>query len=744
MKSIFHKDSVIEFTENVLENNHKISNKLKGNSMFPTLRAGDKGLFEKCYPDNLHVGDILLWEQSGELIAHRLISIVNQDNNWEIITRGDNNSINDKKFTENELIGKLVAFERNGRVIAIDSFRMRLAKFRDLNFHKTNLLCNRMKLFVNKLFPFLIFQYRSIITNIRSLLQGVEKQFRTNAIISVLKGLVPLAMIVSIKFLIDFISRNSLQTPEQKYLFFGLLAITALLFMASGLLNQIGNYFSEKMSQSVSRKVYAQLHQKHIRLHLTDFENSDKLDKMHRAVQEASYRPMRILSSALGFIKTVSAGILLIALFVSIRWYLLLILLVAVLPETAFRVLYVRRLHRMKEAQMTTEREKFYYNRVVTGFPFAKEMRLFAFSNYFIRRFNIKQDELFAEKLALTKYDTRNSMLAQAFGVLLIFASLGIVSYLSIGGMMSIGTVVLFFFAFQRGYGILNEFFRSITGLIEDNTFLEDYLAFLRLPDAETDKVQTPEPFRLKESLKFENLSFRYESSERLALKNINITVPAGKTVALVGENGAGKTTLIKLLCGFYKPISGKITIDNVDARKIGQENILENVTAVFQDFALYQVAAVDNIMLGDYGKPRDLERARQSAQIAGIDEALSKMPKGYDTRLGHLFKESEELSIGQWQKMALARAFYRDAPLLLMDEPSSALDANSERQIVNTLKKLSENKTTLIVSHRLSTVQWADYIYLLDEGEVAEEGTHDKLMALEGKYYTLFQALKS
>ena len=146
--------------------------------------------------------------------------------------------------------------------------------------------------------------------------------------------------------------------------------------------------------------------------------------------------------------------------------------------------------------------------------------------------------------------------------------------------------------------------------------------------------------------------------------------------------------------------------------------------------------------MLGDYGKPRDLERMKQAAQIAGIGKAIGKMPKGYASRLGHLFKDSEELSIGQWQKMAIARAFYRDAPLLIMDEPSSALDPNSERQIVSTLKKLAENKTTLIVSHRLSTVQWADHIYLFNEGEVAEEGTHDELMALKGKYFSLFQTI--
>ncbi len=735
--------SAIEFAEILIENEQSVSIEMKGISMFPTLREGDIGSVVKCRPEELKLGDIVVWKRNNLLLAHRLIKKgIDESGNWVFCTIGDNNFKKDVKFSEKELVGKLSSFSRNGVEQTMDSLKMKYRKFLSMKCHSIPVFYSHFRLRLRRLFPFIYQHFHSIRNNLRTLLHGQEKLFRKNALIAVLTGWVPLAMIVSIKFLIDFISRSSLETTEQKYLFFGLLSVTAIFFMAGGVLTQIGNYFSEKISQNISRNVYAELHQKHIRLHLTDFENSDTQDKMHRAVQEASYRPMRMLNSALGLIRAISSGLILLVLFVSIRWYLLLILLVAVLPEAIFRMLYVRRLYRMKEAQIPLEREKYYYNRVLTAFTFAKEMRLFNFSNYFIRRFNQKQDELFAEKLALTKFETRNSILTQVIGVLIVFTAIGIVAYLSMVGAMSIGTVVLFFFAFRLGYRVINEFFRSTAGLIEDNTFLEDYFSFLQLPDTKTDKIDFPQPFQLNEGIRFENVSFAYETSERMALKNINIHIPKGKTVALVGENGAGKTTLIKLLCGFYKPTAGKIMLDQVDISSIGMENILKNLTAVFQDFALYQVAAGDNIMLGDYGKPRDLERMKQAAQIAGIDEALSKMPKGYASRLGYLFKDSEELSIGQWQKMAIARAFYRDAPLLIMDEPSSALDPNSERQIVSTLKKLAENKTTLIVSHRLSTVQWADHIYLFNEGEIAEEGTHDELMALKGKYFSLFQTI--
>lgn len=733
-----HKN-LLELTEILLDENHPLSFSMKGYSMYPTLRAGDKGVVEKWNPDDLKVGDIVVFKANDKLVAHRLVSIIFKENVHYFIAKGDKNN-HTESFIDDALIGKITSIQRRNKTLKMESKSMKMRRFVALYFPNFAIPYYDFSLRTKNRFNHLFSKLQSIKDNVILISKNSGKIFFINAIISVLQGIVPFIIIVCIKTLIDQLTAPTIQDTQQQLFFIFLLIITALFFLISGILSEVSSFYSEKLGQSVTRRIYEKLHWKHTALDLSNYENPAKQDKMHRAVQEASFRPIKMLNELLTGIRSIASALFLVGLFISIRWYLMLILFIAIIPGVLVRLKFSKKLYKLKESQSTKEREMYYYNRILTGFPFAKELKLFGFSEFFKQRFSNVQNILFEQKITLRKSEFRLGIFAQIFAVVLIFVSLGFVSVLKMNGEISIGTVVLFFIAFQRGYSVLNDLFQSFTRILQDNTFLQDFIDFLNIPTRTKIPTKNDTEFSLKKEIVFENVSFRYESSKRNALKAVNITIPKGKTVAFVGANGSGKTTMIKLLCGFYEPDSGNILIDGVDSNLIGQHKICENITAVFQDFALYNIPAFRNIGLGNSQIPIDLERAKKAAQAADVDTVIERLPDGYNTLLGNLFKNGEELSIGQWQKMAIARAFYRDSPLILMDEPSSALDANSEVQIINSLKKLSHEKTAVIISHRLTTVQWADLIYYFHEGEVMESGSHKELMALKGSYFALFQ----
>jgi len=740
MKAETIQTNLLDLAEALLDENHPLNFNMQGYSMYPTLREGDTGVVEKWNPEDLHVGDIIVFKSNGKLVAHRLFKIEVRNGLRLFTAKGDKNSYTDQPFTGDALVGKITSLQRKNRIKSPDSRSMKFRRSIALHFSVISIPYYNLLLSVKNRVAILSTGWKSLRKNLSAITSHSRKEVFTNAIIAALQGILPFVIIVCIKLLIDHLTKPSALEVGQQLYFISLLILTAFVFLFNGILSEVRGFYSEKLSQSVTRHIYDKLHNKHASLDLSHYENPAEQDKIHRAVQEASFRPIKIINELLTGVKSVAAGLFMVVLFANIRWYLVVLLAISIIPGVIIRLKYSRKLYKLKESQSTKEREMYYYNRILTGFPFAKELKLFGFTGFFLQRFSTTQSQLFDQKIKLSKSELRLEIGSQFFAIILIFISLGYVSYLKMSGAISIGTVALFFFAFQRGYSVLNDFFRSITQIMEDNTFLNDFMAFLNMPVRSEVQPEKQESFTLNRGIRFENVSFSYESSKREVLKSVSISIPAGKTVAFVGANGSGKTTLIKLLCGFYQPDAGTISFDGVDSRNIGQKRICENITAVFQDFALYNIPAIENLGLGDVKTELNPDKAKKAARAAGIADVIERLPNGYNTLLGNLFKGGEELSIGQWQKMAIARAFYRDSPLILMDEPSSALDASSELQIIKSLKELSRDKTAVIVSHRLSTVQWADLIYLFDKGEVVESGNHIELMALKGKYFALFQ----
>ncbi len=730
---------LLDLVEILIDNDHQLQLRMQGFSMFPTLQPGDKGIVQKCNACNILPGDIIVFKKNNQLIAHRLIRIEAKARETLYICRGDQNGFEDKPVRENEIVGKLISFERNGRTTNINSLKMRMLGWKMINLPQWMYLRNKVTLRILAVFNALKKHFSTLRRNYHLVSEGATKQIRINGFLAVLQGILPFGIILAVKLIVDLLSAGGPQNINSDLLYW-YIGATALIYLLNMLAGEIKSFSGEKLTQKVTRNMYKKLHAKHIELSLSHYEISAKLDKMHRAVQEASFRPVKLINELHTGLRSVVSSLFLMGIFFAIEWYLVVILVVAVLPGVAVRLLFARHYHHLKEKQSPGERRMYYFNRILTGSPFAKELRLYGFSSWFLNQFGNLQDMLFKQKIDLRKSELRWNIITQLFSVLLIFVALFMVTYLMVQGSISIGTVVLFFFAFQRGYSVLNDLFRSMSRVLEDNIFLNDFVDFLNT-DESTQVAQKHKKaqFSLKQGVDINNLHFAYNSSTRNAINNLSLIIPAGKTVALVGENGSGKTTLIKLLCGFYLPQSGEILYDGLSTATLGQDEICSHISTVFQDFAFYNLTVQENLKLSNIKRKYTQEEILHALSMGGLSEMITTLPQGIDTLLGNQFLGGEELSIGQWQKMAIARAFLRDADLLLLDEPSSALDANSEAIIIQSLHQLTRNKTAIIVSHRLRAVQWVDLIFFMENGAIAEQGTHQELMQLKGRYYSMY-----
>ena len=740
----FERNQYKDIANDILINYDTFIINSTGNSMFPILKNGDKAIINKVTPQSIKKGDIILERLYNSIVGHRVITINKSNQNFKIVTRGDNCRNNDPTIQGEDVLGKVVGFTRNGKEYLFNSFYYQIFRF----------IILYLGFIVRPIIPIifkmhLLFKkgkdsFKKTISNIKLITQNAKRLTAQNIIISVLQGALPFLIIYFLKRIIDSISKGNL-TQNDKLVFHLeiIIALTGIVFLANLLVNSIGNYVREKLSQTISLNIFTLLHNKHSQLDFSHLENPEQQDVIHRATVEAGFRPNKLVGGCLTLIRSIVSGIIVLALMFSIHWVIVVILFLGLLPGLFLRFRFSRKIYELNKKNSSKERQAYYYNRILSATVFAKELRLFATSGLFSSRFTNIQTGLNNEKNNIYLKQLFAEIISQSIAICLIFLSFGFVTRLAIQGKVTIGTVVLFFLVFQRGFVILKELFQSVASLFEDNIFFADFVAFLQIPSV-LDNDSTPSLIpELNKGISVENVSFQYPTSSRLALKNISITIPKGKTVALVGANGSGKSTLVKLLCGFYEPTQGSILFDNTKLDSKNQAECRKGITAVFQDFALYNMTAAENIWLGNNSEPIDFEKIEQSGKNAGIDESIKKLPLAYKNMIGNFFEKGEELSIGQWQKMAIARAFYRNSNILFMDEPSSALDAETETQLIQTLQTLAKDKTVLIISHRFSTIQWADAIYVLDQGEIIESGTHNDLIQQKGKYFDMFSLQK-
>jgi len=562
------------------------------------------------------------------------------------------------------------------------------------------------------------------------------------ALITVVNGLLPISQAWVAKLIVDDVvttvttgagAEAGLRAVLPYLLIeFALLTLGAVLSQGRSLVEHMLNArLGNTINTAIIRKALA--------LDLHYFEDAQFYDKLQNARRESNWRALNIINTSFNLLQsaitlaTFAVGLLAFSPLIA------LVLFGATIPSFIAQTHYSRLNFRLLTWRAPEARRMSYLEHLLTVDSSVKEIKLFGLGEPLLQRYQDLFWKFYREDEHLAR---RRSLISTLWGVLASVSYYGAYAWIiwrTVGGQITIGDMTFYLTLFRQSQGTFQGLFYNTGQLFESGLFLENLFDFLALTPqmraGEGRKVPRP----IAQGIEFRDVSFRYPDREEWALREVNLHIRPGEKIALVGANGAGKTTMIKLLTRLYDPTEGQILLDGVDLREYDLEDLRERIGVIFQDFVRYQVTARENIGFGQIKDLADEERILSASERGGADEVIGRLPQGYDTVLGRWFEKGAELSGGQWQKIALGRAFMRDSEVLVLDEPTAALDAEREYEIFQRFRDLTAGRIAVLISHRFSTVRMADRIAVIEGGRLSELGTHADLLQLGGTYARLF-----
>lgn len=560
------------------------------------------------------------------------------------------------------------------------------------------------------------------------------------AILTVAAGVLPAAVAYVGKLLVDGVVAAAGAEGDAGYWpVLSLVAIEAALVATLAAVQRGIDVSHALMRAQLGHRVSEMILEKALELELRQFEDSEFYDKMTRARRDASQRPLSLVNRSFGLVQNGIALITYGALLLQFSSWAVLVLLFAAIPSFISETKFAGDAFRLFKWRSPEKRKQVYFEVLIAREDHAKEIQLLRLGPTLLDRYRDIFRTIYREDRALT---VRRGIWGVTLGLLSTFALYGAYAWCvvaAVDGAITLGEMTMYLLVFKQGSGALSAMLTAIGGMYEDNLYLSTLYEYLEQPSPAWDGEVT-RGSRPGDGIRFESVRFTYPGADRPAVDGITLHLRPGRKLALVGPNGSGKTTLIKLLTRLYAPDSGRILLDGVELADWDQEALRRRIAVIFQDFIRYQFTVGENIGVGDVENIDDQQLWREAADKGMASDFIEAFDEGYATQLGRWFHDGRELSLGQWQKIALARAFVRqEADILVLDEPTAAIDAESEAQIFQRFRDVTAHQMAILISHRFSTVRIADEIVVLDDGQVVESGTHEELMDHEGIYSRLF-----